>query len=115
MMAFLVAAGAGLLLIVSGLTDVGLFGSAAVAATLLVFGPWLFTRDPDPRALGAGSVVALTLAGVSVGVDGPTWQLMPWIALAAGSVRRAVTGHGGPVDESCAAPCGRSEDSPLLA
>jgi dienelactone hydrolase len=83
MMAVLVAASAGLLLIVSGLTDVGLFGSAAVAATLLVFGRWLFTRDPDPRALGGRVGCALTLAGLSAGVDGPTWQLVPWIALAA--------------------------------
>ena len=55
MMAVLVAAGAGLLLIVSGLTDVGLFGSAAVAATLLVFGllaPRLATPTPAPWAQG---------------------------------------------------------------
>ena len=75
--------GVGLLLLVNGVSGVGLLGAAAVAATLLTFGCWLFSRDPDPRALGAASGVALTLAGVSAVIDGATWQLVPWIALAA--------------------------------
>jgi predicted dienelactone hydrolase len=77
------AAGVGLLLVVDGVADVGLLGAAVVAATLLTFGCWLFTRVPGPRALGAGAGVTLALAGVSAGVDGPTWQLVPWLVLAA--------------------------------
>jgi predicted dienelactone hydrolase len=81
--ALLTTAGVGLLLATNGFTEVGFLEAAAVAATLLTFGCWLFIRDPDALALVAGAGVALTLAGVSAGAEGPTWQLVPWIALGA--------------------------------
>jgi len=82
-MAVLTAGGVGLLLGIDRFTGVGLLGAAAVAATLLTLGCWLLCRDPGSRALGAGSALALSLAGVSAVVEGPTWQLVPWIAVAA--------------------------------
>src|SRR5690348_3563314 len=43
---------------------------------------WAFARGRFPRALAVLSLVALGLAAVTLVLEGPHWQIVPWQVLA---------------------------------